>query len=270
MCYRENRASNHQASSAYSSAARAVRGPVQRGNAVSLLGSSPQSDMWDQILQQIQAPEASKTSTAQSAVDCAQSPAASQGTMVGPSTDELESLNELIKFDHIYYKSPSPVKEDEDDTPIEEDDTPIDVDMIENNSIELLTDDALAQLRDIEALMHEDILTNTGDIVDISKDITYDSQSVAHKNNMATRKRKASVLDTPDVIDSITDLWSTVENDKLSTIDLDYSAKLSASESGYTTSDYGDAASPLSDTSSVLNDDNMWAESLTELFPGLA
>ena len=33
---------------------------------------------------------------------------ASASTMVGPTTAELESLNELIRFDHVYYKVTSP------------------------------------------------------------------------------------------------------------------------------------------------------------------
>ena len=71
-----------------------------------------QSDVLYSLLEQIQEDVASDSSSSPVAAvvpsSPAPAPARSPAAVVGPTATELESLNELIKFDHIYYKPAVP------------------------------------------------------------------------------------------------------------------------------------------------------------------
>lgn len=149
--------------------------------------------------------------------------------MVGPTTEDLESLNELIKFDHVYVKADNkkpnhakPVVVSVPTTKEKEIDNTIlsDIDQILENQ----------NFVDIDAIMDTSV-TNSVEIIAPSTDSVQSPESPICDDFFQTNEKSSS-----------------------------------CSDSGY--SDMSDVGSPKSDTSSVLGDD-MWEESFTELFPTL-
>lgn len=228
--------------------------------------------------------------------------------MVGPSTEELESFKELIKFDHEYYKptvvgsvasvqraqksktSPSrkavsiikpqlkaavkaPVVKQEPQLAIAEAD-------LANLS------QSLEELIDLDTLLQEDL--NSTDAGCRVENTATDFPAVSVKaedNTRCSNKRKldATETDYTQSCQSTKKQHLTVKTDLDSlftgsdTFGLDatlspYSLSPqmnSLSESGYS-SDLSGADSPKSDTSGVLGDDaQFWEESFSELFPSL-
>lgn len=206
--------------------------------------------------------------------------------MVGPSSAELESLNELIKFDHIYYKAEPnakggvkssissqtdssvqqttvhsgqiEIKEEESQPSVtvtdENSNMQVDVPTIsidDTTSLEDVT--SLQLLEDIESLLQSEDLLDVADMDPAS----LIPQSETPIQNKCSQSRGQKRKHSSSVTSSSSPNSLTVE-DHIQ----DY-----FSDSGVS-GDLSDVPSPASDISSCLGDDS-WEESFTELFPDL-
>ena len=140
--------------------------------------------------------------------------------MVGASATELESLKELIKFDHIYYKSPSDVdtKEKEEklvvvslpDTsrkPVEQLLVPAPVTQVTSNTSDSnLSDTKLNQDNDILRFMDADIIESLSELLDLDGllDETITSNTVANLNNNNTANKSSSEANVTSSVPNIT------------------------------------------------------------------
>lgn len=203
--------------------------------------------------------------------------------VVGPTAAELESINELIKFDHEYYKHQSMSAETDIETSSQQavtnSSTKVNICVTQDLPTKSISEDPVKNEPEISAI------TETVDLTDINLDllkdieslIGFDFQDQFEQNSVESisqsgqctqnegetkdtiskndRKRKRSeTVSSP----SVTDMYESSDN-------LDNAV---FSDSGFT-SDFSDACSPLSDISGGL-DDNPWEESFMELFPTLA
>ena len=184
--------------------------------------------------------------------------------VVGPSTAELDSINELIHFDHIYYKPPVSVPEpmavensqnvapiivipDEDETSVN---LPSPTSSIEGNNVPMSEFSESIDFNDfdvIEELINQDLLPsdNTAEI------LPSDNTSKACKSGLA-------------IIDSLGESLYMSPNFKGLTVPRTIG---SLSDSGY--SDMGSPRSDISSLDSSCQEEEMWEESFTELFPSL-
>ncbi len=186
--------------------------------------------------------------------------------VVGPSAEELESLKELIRFDHEYVKrppTPTPVesiKQENLQPNVAKSQIPvIEIDM-DDSVIDLDADDSDFEFRtDILPVKAEAVLR---DMLVSLKDV-----------DMSVNSNDTSVPNLLSINDSVFDcdiselfsLKSNVQN---------CDAKSDAGHSDYSScvdSAFGDTpASPFSDTDMTPNlGDSIWEESFTDLFPSL-
>lgn len=219
--------------------------------------------------------------------------------MVGPSPAELESINELIKFDHEYYKieplTPEPGVE-------------VIVDSGVNSSFEIQSDTKCivpnlknefpSQKDCVRTISEDSLVSSIEDIVDLEKEVL----NVLPEINIDLLNEIESLIEDdlhsqaiPDSLDEVSQngqiLLPVEQNKKLQSellppVEEKSSLKrkrsqtcisssdllsledcLSGSDSGIS-SDYSEAGSPYSDISGGLSD-NVWEESFIELFPDL-
>jgi len=213
------------------------------------------------LLEQLQGPEVNKPQT--SIVYGGQKTIISSGVsqpitqMVGSSAKELESLNELIKFDHVYHKTqPAPRSIVAMDTIQQQQALPVTTAATTNNTVPTVSvpsydddNNGTLSLNDIESLanfLNEDLLSMVTNICDISKESGNSGAIDATQNSNMHKSIPPPLTHMPPV--------NTLSPG-------------SYSDSGY--SDLSDAASPRSDISSALSSDELWEESFTELFPSL-
>ncbi|XP_061163172.1 uncharacterized protein LOC133172327 [Saccostrea echinata] len=219
-------------------------------------------------------------------------------SVVGPSPAELESINELIKFDHEYYKiepltpepkmeviidsgvsstvenktdSESVVPDIKTEFALQEDcvrtvteESPIlcieDIVDLEKEVLNVLPEINIDLLNDIESLIEDDLHRQA--IPDSMDEVSQNGQLLLPNEQ---NKKLQSELTPPAVKHSKKRKFSQTigPNSDLVSSD-DY---FSGSDSGIA-SDYSEAGSPYSDFSGGLSD-NVWEESFIELFPNL-
>ena len=241
-----------------------------------------QSDVLFGLLQQLNGEEDELKSEkeAVTANETDSSPTKQQHTppVVGPTPTELESLNELIKFDHIYYKAPCVSKEafpeackietgevkdiqDHCHTGITSNSTQDTSSILLDNpdeqeipelELEELPDN-FQLLEELQDLFQQDLLPNTEVPETPATDIV--PQKIQIQNTCEStkgRKRKHSVSSDsayssePDIVDLTTE-----------------------ASSPFQPQDISDASSPFSDMSSSPLSDDLWVEDFTDLFPAL-
>ena len=208
---------------------------------------------------------------------------------MGPSTAELESLNELIKFDHVYFKHESSTADAglEKIHQCENKNSPVKVNIhitqdISSNTDNLvkteqelpegaidendLNDINMELLNEIESLIGVDFqdqleqnlmesISQSGHFIENTQNLQKAEMNI--DSNVNDRKRKRLESSSPL---SAVDMYESTDN---------YGHDSSVlSDSGFH-SDLSEACSPLSDVSSGLNEDP-WEESFMELFPTLA
>lgn len=220
-------------------------------------------------------------------------------SVVGPSPAELESINELIKFDHEYYKieplTPEPSLE-------------VIVDSGVNSSVEIQSDTMCivqnlktefpSQKDCVQTISEDSLVSSIEDFVDLEKEVL----NVLPEINIDLLNEIESLIEDdlqsqaiPDSTDEVSQngqiLLPVEQNKKLqsellppveeksslkrkhsqtctSSSDLLFLEDcLTGSDSGIS-SDYSEAGSPYSDISGGLSD-NVWEESFCELFPDL-
>lgn len=220
-------------------------------------------------------------------------------SVVGPSPAELESINELIKFDHEYYKI-EPL------TP--EPDVEVIVDSGVNSSVEIQLDTKCivpnlntefpSQKDCVQTISEDSLVSSVEDFVDLEKEVL----NVLPEINIDLLNEIESLIEDdlhsqaiPDSTDEVSQngqiLLPVEQNKKLQSellppVEEKSSLKrkrsqtcisssdllsledcLSGSDSGIS-SDYSEVGSPYSDISGGLSD-NVWEESFIELFPDL-
>lgn len=217
--------------------------------------------------------------------------------MVGPSPAELESINELIKFDHEYYKiepltpepkmeviidsgvsstvenktdSESVVPDIKTEFSLQQDcvqtvsgDTPVlsieDFVDLEKEVLNVLPEINIDLLNDIESLIEDDLHRQA--IPNSMDEVSQNGQLLLP--NEEDKKLQCELTPPVEKHSKKRKLSQTsLSSDLLSKED-----DLSGSDSGVA-SDYSDAGSPYSDFSGGLSD-NVWEESFIELFPDL-
>lgn len=203
---------------------------------------------------------------------------------MGPTTAELESLNELIKFDHIYYKADSQTRElQQASRPTltaarslakkhVSSSVPAKHSKVQKANTTAVTDSftaldfaqSLDQL-DLESLLEQDLLSAE----EAFHCDTANSKVDSELEPVSKRRRKSSMdAKVPVALPSTEYYASSADEDDMQPLDLKMGPhRGSCSESGYS-SELSEAASPRSDSSSILGDD-VWEESFTELFPAL-
>lgn len=228
--------------------------------------------------------------------------------MVGPSTEELDSFNELIHFDHIYYKTsdpnaaPPPAPETQNNPAVKTvknnaqpktvsivkprvHNTPVQNHQLDEIKTELNDDVCL----DIDETDLASLASQLEEIIDF--DAIMNSDVVRTKSKVATSDSSCvlGLADpTPNVIsvDNVSAAPRKRKHDEISTPGLVESLSFpdsmddlghvfspphpAQSESGYS-SDLSDMGSPKSDISvdTALGPDSLWEDSLSELFPSL-
>lgn len=213
--------------------------------------------------------------------------------VVGPTSAELESINELIKFDHVYYKHESSVVESgleklentqSSDSNLE---NKVNIHITQEITDDIEIDDIMKTEPDLCAINEIDE-TDLSDInMELLKDIEnligfHDFQDQVEQNSLESFSQieqcndKQEAMVTKDT-NSKTDLKRkrSVTSSPLSLMDMyestDKYGQINSvfSDSGFS-SDFSDVSSPCgSDISGGLND-NSWEESFMELFPTLA
>lgn len=196
--------------------------------------------------------------------------------VVGPTPEELESFNELIQFDHVYFKPSAPVQASspsikknisilkpsvkahcQKEVPAStQPETTLSLDIPEEDLANL--SQTLDELIDFDSLVADDCKPQV-------------------LNSVDNRKRKASsAIETPVVkkhcaiSDSSHEFFSANEQHFGLESSLSPIHALNVAESGYSSDSSGPIASPKSDTSSSdLGLENSWEESFSELFPSL-
>jgi len=212
--------------------------------------------------------------------------------LVGPTPAELESLNELIKFDHIYYKAKaesqtrdlnqqasrptltaarSLSKSQVSSSNSVKQDTK--TQKVKTTSVNGFTDLDFAQSLDqldLESLLEQDSLS----VEDAFHCDTGHSKVDSASKPARKRRRKSNMDSEVPVGFPSSDFYApSTEEEEMQPLNLKTGPfKGSCSESGYSSDlsdvSLSDAASPRSDSSSILGDD-IWEESFTELFPAL-
>lgn len=194
--------------------------------------------------------------------------------MVGAPPKELESVNELIKFDHVYFKSEPATSNAMTQMPIAMETQSVDeaVPVVPNSgnsqeyNIDSHTPENVISIKDfesLESLLSEDWISMVTDNCDtISKDKLSGAGAALHQP-LDCAKLQSQGRCGPHV--------SNVHQDttKLAPVGtMDTMCAGSLSDSGLSDYSYSDAGSPNSVGSSMLSDD-VWEESFGELFPCL-
>lgn len=164
--------------------------------------------------------------------------------MVGPTAEELESIKELIRFDHVYYKKSST------DTSV--------VDSFENNvSVFTSTDEPIPMIS--EDALDQD-LTKQNILTSETMDIPVDNLSEIAVNQDSAENSKDYIFPVCSPV-CHTDILESMKT-KMSP---------SRSDSGYDSA--LSLCSPLSDVDSSgfgnLLDESSWEDPFSELFPSL-
>ena len=217
---------------------------------------------------------------------------AATAAVVGTAPAELESIKELIRFDHVYYKpevistcSPSPrdvtpqttasldadsssqttltVKEECVDT----------TNVVDNMDFEIDLNDIMEFGEHLEELINFDNLLTSGgqdsdDVIVISDDNDEPPSTLSEENVACAQPTKAETTLPDDCLDFV------LSRNQLSispdSYDLLHRTPASVYDGYGSEGDMSDMAlSPKSDVSSSLDRDDMWGESFMELFPSL-
>lgn len=203
--------------------------------------------------------------------------------MVGPSTEELDSHNELIKFDHEYYK---PTSNQQTNSP----DVKKNVSILKP-SVKAHCQKGSASPVPTEAPVSLSIPVNDlanlnqtlDDILDFDSLVAQDCKPavpVLTFNSVdSSRKRKAQtdtaaplvkIEKSEPVFSPLVDSNGLFPGSEHFGLEAALSPVNSTSlESGYLSDSSGPMASPKSDVSGDLGLDNSWEESFSELFPSL-
>lgn len=227
--------------------------------------------------------------------------------MVGPTSAELESLNELIRFDHVYYKaepvvssskktkdsdivssvvgSPDIVQEIDMSSPVVETEV-VEIidsdceDVTDNIAIDSQSDtkisnddtylDDLSRLAELESLLKQDPVNPTSKTLSSTVTTAIVSKEQSSKYDTVTKSpKKFETPHSPVMYLDSNDLGLT-PSPEFFHFDTDMGLGFTKTHSpSFSDSGYSDALSPHSDVSSSLLDDDMWEESFTELFPSL-
>lgn len=183
---------------------------------------------------------------------------------MGPTPEELESFNELIQFDHVYFKPAAVKKNISIIKPsvkahcLQKESTCTAIKK-EKDTLQIPEDDLATLSQTLEELIDLDSL------VESSSPVTFNSVD----NN---RKRKAQTDIAPVVQKKSQSCFPPLTHSSSLFHGSDHfglEASLSpvASESGYCSDSI--VGSPKSEVSSDLGLDNAWEESFSELFPSL-
>ena len=227
--------------------------------------------------------------------------------MVGPTAAELESLKELIQFDHEYYKSEPPAlsisqqdtkssrnidlaavtstpekvtrceasippsadcKEVECPTISNADRTPV----LSEADLASYLEKNIESLLDLNALLEESQDGGSGYVAPVCSEdrpVNVVSESEPDSDRLVTGGMKKMDFST-EIVSFDDDLTSVIASSPLqSLVDGDSSFLTCLSESSYN-SDVSDASSPKSDITLFEESETIWEESFTELFPALA
>lgn len=167
-----------------------------------------------------------------------------QPPVVGLSSKELESLNELIKFDHEYHKAPSNVVQKTTSSqavkPVKQGVQTVTIPELSVEDVSLL-DNIVSNDNVLESLLNEFSQCQQGGPINSSPV----QKTVRVRDHNVSQKVDKSHL-------------------SVSNSNVDYLSDSGISDGA----SYSDAPSPSSICSSGLSDD-IWEESFTELFPGL-
>ena len=204
--------------------------------------------------------------------------------VVGPKAEELESIKELIRFDHVYYKPDQPkvatvVKSSQ---PTEENVPVVDL-TAENDNVVELFDVTESDVSSVEQNSANEEIPDTFDIDNILELLTTDTVSVV-AGDSGEKDTDISKEEPAKKRQKVSDNGESVQNKNIELLpehfdfntdyDLGFQQDLvtphsplarSPSESGYSSD--GGIPSPKSDISSPLS--NEWEESFTQLFPSL-
>ena len=225
--------------------------------------------------------------------------------VVGPTTTELESLNELIKFDHVYYKSEADVASPSDVSSVNRAVSksgkvqPTSVNSLLKTNIVQTTPDVTADLKEATISSADD--NSDIDLPHTLEDIDFAALSESLEQQLidldailkdsvameTSQEEKASDICEPLLkkqklceSDFVQETKVKIETDTAPALPDDLFSQSSdflivpsspvlksgsLSDSGYSS----DAASPRSDVSVLYETDNHWEESFTELFPSL-
>jgi hypothetical protein len=194
--------------------------------------------------------------------------------MVGTAPKELESLNELIKFDHVYFKSEPSTLNALPQLPVamethSQDSGVAPVMQNSGNTQDYNTDShapenviSIKDFESLESLLSEDWISMVTDNCNmISKDkFTGAAAPQRQAVDCSTKAR------SPATSSSLNNVH--LDSKKLAPGITDNMGAGSMSDSGFSDYSYSDAGSPSSVGSSVLSED-VWEESFGELFPCL-
>ena len=205
--------------------------------------------------------------------------------VVGPTTEELESLKELIRFDHVYNKQPANgavVKEEGEGAMISVQGVITDItkglDEVVDTGVEF--PEGFIDMLDTDSIVDLDNLLKTLETAVQPLQLSGDAVSMVLGD---TPSPVSTVLDDtpPPCIDSISSKpchvtssssSSTRKTSELSDLPEPYGSLDSGlTQSLFDDSDYSsDVSSPLSTVSANLEDDSgLWEDSFSELFPSL-
>lgn len=214
----------------------------------------------------------------------------SPDVMVGPTAIELESVKELIQFDHIYYKPTSPKGQGQPSTFVEghvPEDIEVEIDsevMTSSSEDDSNSDTALLDIDELldltsfnwDSMNHFDFdaLTESNDALTESSDALTESNDIAP---VESSDITPVTLITAPITKPTTEPKSNAVNVNITTscpapsyVDfapdygLVHSPLLNDSVYG---SDLSEIGSPQSDMSTI---DDLWGDTFTELFPSLA
>jgi len=147
-----------------------------------------QSDLLLSILRQIEdgSITAEDIPTAECIVSTETSSAQSTTLLVGPAATELESIKELIKFDHIYYKSDTSVESKADDCNV----------------------NIVVEYQDVDSasLVTEEVVTAAGSVIDLSdSDTSCENSDDVPIDSSCEIDLDLSEISTPDISSDKTD-----------------------------------------------------------------
>lgn len=190
-----------------------------------------------------------------------------QPEVVGPSTEELESVKELIKFDHVYYKTQSatPVTLVKQETEcVKEDTIHCDVNALckQENDISMEASDLV--LEDLETLLVQAVPAKPRET---TGDVSQGETIVLKPEKLSNAQPKFVVADIPEIAyPSALSPEQSLGSFSQPVMALS-PLSVSCTDSGYSDSS-SDVDSPCSSMTPALGDDP-WEDSFTDLFPDL-
>jgi uncharacterized protein YndB with AHSA1/START domain len=198
-----------------------------------------------------------------------------QVSVVGPTTAELESIKELIRFDHEYIKT-EPVETvvitDDDDNGDGTNQLDLDNSMeieckVEDTKTDSLVENCNSEFGEIDLEQFAASTMDFESLLELSS-LPDDLQTIVNplikkKSDTSISTEKPSVKSTELNMDSVASTFSLNSPTFLE----EPQWPGATSESGYGSDINSDVPSPCSDTSNL--QDDLWEESFTELFPTL-